>query len=214
MAQVAEKKLEIFLESEGVAPAPLSRVWGAVIWPGNTKGYALVGAQEKTSKRVHLLAEAAERDWEKLTRRMVDLGKGFKVSRWLQESGSVGDSFRNFANRLCREEMLTKPTGWGGFETLPLQPAPQQDAPQIALGLAMGFIKGGQLVSGPGLELFEKHLRVAAGMSYQEVGEAMVESLFAFHALVFLISAFHTWQVQPAREERPIDRTRDSLTGV
>ena len=214
MAQVAEKRQEIFLEAEGAAPAPLSRVWGAVIWPGNTKGYALVGAQEKTSMRVHLLAEAAERDWEELTRRMVDLGKSHKVSRWLHEGGGIGEAFRDRANRLCREEMLTKPTGWGGFETIPLQTAPFASDPDYALGMVSVFITHGHLVTGPGLGLFETHLREAAGKGHKEAREAMVESLFAFRALVFLISAFDTWKPQASQEEQPMDRTRDSLTGV
>ena len=102
MAQVAEKRQEIFLEAEGVAPAPLSRVWGAVIWPGMTTGYALVGAQEKKSRRVHLLVEVAERDWRELTRRLVELGRGHKVSRWLQERGMVG------------RPSATGPTGFAG----------------------------------------------------------------------------------------------------
>ena len=216
MAQVAHRKLEIFLEAEGAPPTPLSRVWGAVVWPGLTTGYALVGAQEKTSGRIHLLAEAAERDWQELTRRLVSLGRGYTVTRWLQESGVLGNAFRDRANRLCREEMLTKPTGWGGFETLPLQSAPLQDIPQFALGQALGFIKGGQLVSGPGLELFENHLRDAAGKKAKVVVEEMPESLFAFRALMFLLSAFDTWKPIIDREwqEAPPDRIRDKLTGV
>ena len=110
--------------------------------------------------------------------------------------------------------MLTKPTGWGGFATIPLQAAPMQDTPEFALGLAMGFIKSGQLVSGPGLELFETHLREAGGKKAREVLEEMAEGLFAFRALVYLLAAFDIWQARDRSREQALDRTRDSLTGV
>lgn len=215
-AAVAQKQGRgLFLEAEGEKPVELSRVWGAVIWPGNHPSYALVAGQEKDGKRVHLLAELVERDWENLVRRMVELGRSMHVSRWLHEGGVMGENHRDGANRLCREEMLTRPTGWGGWETLSLINAPYRDDPRYGLGRATGMITGGRLSARPGFEVLEPQLREAAGRPYTEVLDEMPDNLFAFRALVFLLSAMDAWQIpQEHEEEGSLDRIRDKLTGV
>lgn len=206
----------LFLEAQGEAPAPLCRVWGAVIWPGNHPSYALVAGQEQDGKRIHLLAELAEREWENLVRRLVELGQSMHVSRWLHEGGTLAENYRDGANRLCREEMLTRPTGWGGWETLSLINAPYRDAPAYGLGRATGIITSGRLSARPGFTVLEPQLREAAGRPYQEALEEFDGRLFAFRALVFLLSAMDAWQMPKEREQEaaPALRCRDKLTGV
>ena len=94
--------------------------------------------------------------------------------------------------------------------------APFRDDPTYGLGRATGMITAGRLSARPGLEVLEPQLREAAGRPYLEVLEHMPDSLFAFRALVFLLSAMDEWRPvrEPEGEQAPTDRIRDKLTGV
>lgn len=193
---------------------PVSRVWGAVIWPGAAPGYAMVGAQAKDSGRVHLVAEHQESDWQELVRRLAESSKSMLVDRWLHEGGVIGEAFRDRSNRLCREELLTKATNWGGYETLPFSVAPHIDNPTYAVGLARGFIQGGRLLTQPEMQLFNLHLKATANLKPDQVLQEMASSLTAFRAFVFLVCAFDQWPTAASKYQPPEHRTRDKLTGV
>lgn len=209
----ADRKFYLSLPGRS-RPLELNRVWGALVWPEEQPGYLLVGAQAKADGKLFLATEHETTDWQDLARAAAAAVKAHQVSRLLHHGGPVAEAFRERAQRLVREEGLTGFDPAGRRLSLPITDAPHPDAPMYAAGVAKAWLEASRVITAGRLPVYTSQLAAAGSLRPDGVIEAMHGELYAFRALVMLISGLDLWRMEKVTATTPVAEPRDERTGI